>query len=181
MGCGKGRNCIWLAEQGANMTGFDFSEVAIKESDKRAREKKISSEKMQFVMQDATVEWPWPSASFDFGIDCFASTDIESPVGRAFARNEFMRVLKPSGFLFIYAISHKSPFHSQLLKTSPQPERNTYAHPSGKIDKVYDEKELRKFYSSFLISEFRTIKKPKGGMFYGKEHDCENFWVIVKK
>ncbi len=27
--CGKGRNTIWLAENGANMTGFDFSAVAI--------------------------------------------------------------------------------------------------------------------------------------------------------
>ncbi len=178
MGCGKGRNSIWLAEQGAIMTGFDFSEVAVEESRRRATVKKIP---FDVLMHDATVTWPWPDESFDFGIDCFASTDIENPEGRAFSRNEFMRVLKPSGILFVYAISNKSSFHKYMLETAPQKERNTYAHPSGKIDKIYDERELRRFYDSFLMKEFRVINKPKGGMFYGKEYDCENFWLIVEK
>ena len=36
MGCGKGRNSIWLAKQGANMTAFDFSSIAIDEAQKRS-------------------------------------------------------------------------------------------------------------------------------------------------
>ena len=32
MGCGKGRNVIWLAQQGAVMQGFDFSQTAITEA-----------------------------------------------------------------------------------------------------------------------------------------------------
>ena len=181
MGCGKGRNCIWLAEQGVAMTGFDFSDVALSEARKRAQAKHLTDGKLELREQDATLTWPWPDNAFDIGIDCFASTDIENPEGRAFARNEFMRVLKPGGLLFIYAISTRSPFHAELLKTSPQRERNTYAHPSGKVDKIYDEREVKKFYSSFMLREFETIRKLKGGIFYGKAHDCENFWMIVEK
>src|SRR5206468_1991702 len=40
MGCGKGRNVLWLAEQGARVEGFDFSEAAIEEASRRARSTK---------------------------------------------------------------------------------------------------------------------------------------------
>jgi len=39
MGCGKGRNCLWLARQGFKMTGFDFSKNAIEEAKKRDHRK----------------------------------------------------------------------------------------------------------------------------------------------
>src|SRR4051812_21380971 len=34
--CGKARNMIWLAQQGARMSGFDFSPTAVFEGNKRA-------------------------------------------------------------------------------------------------------------------------------------------------
>ena len=82
MGCGKGRNVIGLAHQKIvkKMYGFDFSNVAIKEANKRAKEGKIQN-KVQFDVMDATQKWKYKSNFFDFGIDCFASTDIESKKG----------------------------------------------------------------------------------------------------
>ncbi len=82
MGCGKGRNVIWLAKQPniAQVHGFDFSSSAIVEAQKRALEEKVES-KALFVVADATETWPYKNESFDFAIDCFASTDIESVGG----------------------------------------------------------------------------------------------------
>ena len=100
MGCGKGRNVIGLAHQEmiSKMHGFDFSEVAIKEANKRAEENDITN-KVQFDVIDATGKWKYQENFFDFGIDCFASTDIENPQGRQFAVNEMHRVLKSKGYL----------------------------------------------------------------------------------
>lgn len=36
MGCGKGRNSLWLAQQGVDMEAFGFSEIAIEEANQRA-------------------------------------------------------------------------------------------------------------------------------------------------
>src|SRR3989344_5032019 len=58
MGCGKGRNVIWLAEQGVNMYGFDFSSVAIDEAKNRAAGVSHAS----FQTTDATKAWPYESA-----------------------------------------------------------------------------------------------------------------------
>ena len=102
LGCGKGRNSIWLSGQGAEMTAFDFSENAVGEARKRALEQNA---KVSFLVHDATRPWPFASQSFDFGIDCFASTDIDSSSGRAFARDEFKRVLKAGGLVRVHSFN----------------------------------------------------------------------------
>jgi SAM-dependent methyltransferase len=38
LGCGQGRNALWLAEQGFSVTGLDLSPVAIEQARARARE-----------------------------------------------------------------------------------------------------------------------------------------------
>ena len=115
MGCGKGRNCLWLARQGFKMTGFDFSKNAIEEAKKRAKQQQALAG-VDFLVHDATKEWPFAGDSFDFGIDCFASTDIDSPRGRSFARDEFKRVLKKGGFLLVYTLSTDDEFHEQMVE-----------------------------------------------------------------
>ena len=180
MGCGKGRNAIWLAEQGIAMSAFDFSEVGIAEAKKRAQEASLTEETLSFAVHDATEAWPFAEGSFDIGIDCFASTDIESLKGRQCAREEFRRVLNPGGLLFVYAISSQSPFHKRMLAKHPASEENTYFHPHSKIDKIYTEKELRSYYRDFDILALERVQDSKG-TFYGKEYTCENFWMVLEK
>jgi len=69
MCCGKGRSVIWLAGQGAKMTGFDFSPTAIEQAKRRAEKPNTEA---SFITQDATQSWQLPSSSFNFIIDCFA-------------------------------------------------------------------------------------------------------------
>jgi ubiquinone/menaquinone biosynthesis C-methylase UbiE len=179
MGCGKGRNSIWLAKQGANMTAFDFSSIAIDEAQKRAVVASVENN-IQFVVQDATKIWPFENGSFDFAIDCFASTDIESIDGRSFARDEFLRVLKPGGYLLVYTLSIDDEFHKEMLEKSPAHEKNTFLHPaSGKFEKIFDRAELMDFYKKWkLIEEKRVAKVAK---FFGKNYNCKHFWVIFQK
>lgn len=73
MGCGKGRNINLLSRQGINMVGFDFSKIAIKEAKKRAKKLEL---KAKYMVLDAIGQWPFETNSFDFAIDCFATTDI---------------------------------------------------------------------------------------------------------
>jgi ubiquinone/menaquinone biosynthesis C-methylase UbiE len=54
MCCGKGRNVIWMAEQGVQMTGIDFAPAAIEEAQKRAKEASVE-DKTRFIVQDATL------------------------------------------------------------------------------------------------------------------------------
>lgn len=179
MGCGKGRNSIYLATQGATMVGFDFSEVAIQEAKKRAA-LAGGENSAHFFVQDATTEWPYENNSFDFAIDCFASTDIDSISGRIFARDEFSRILKPGGYLFVYTLSVDDEFHKEMVEKSPGKEKNSFFHPTtGKFEKIFDYNELLDFYTGWkIIKEERITKNTE---FFGKEYTCHHFWTIFQK
>jgi len=57
MCCGKGRNAIWLARQGAKMSGFDFSITAIDEARRRALTVGVE-QRTSFIVHDAVFAWP---------------------------------------------------------------------------------------------------------------------------
>ncbi len=179
MCCGKGRSVIWLAKQKIKMTGFDFSENAIKEAKRRSKLAGVDSN-AHFMVQDATKRWAFDSNTFDFVIDCFATTDIESDEGRNFARDEAIRVLKPGGYLLVYTLSTENEFHSEMMKISPTSQSNSFLHPTtGKFEKTWDVKELEQFYSKLSLVELRRV--PKTSTFFGKEYRESNIWMVLKK
>lgn len=181
MGCGKGRNVIWLAQQPGfvKVHGFDFSEVAIEEANRRAAEVGIS-DKVEFDVMDATTPWSYDSGLFDFGIDCTASVDIESPEGRQVAIREMRRVLKPGGYFLVYVMSTDDEYHKMLIAESPAEESNAFIHPeTGKFEKVFSEQELDEMYKDFSLVEVRRINKPAD--FFGKTYQCFLHWRVYRK
>jgi ubiquinone/menaquinone biosynthesis C-methylase UbiE len=180
MGCGKGRNCIWLAKQGHQMYGFDFSTNAIQEAQNRARASELKPSSVEFKVQDATNTWDFPDNYFDFAIDCFALTDIATPQGRLFAIQEFQRVLKPGGHLLVYTLSTDDEFHQEMIQKYPDTQKNSFRHPSNKkFEKVFDLQELSELYQNFKIIEQKRIAKT--ATFFGKSYNCNHHWLILQK
>lgn len=181
MGCGKGRNVIGLAHQNliSKMYGFDFSEVAIAEARKRAETDGVSS-RVQFDVMDATQAGSYSSNFFDFAIDCFASTDIESPEGRQYAVGEMHRVLKSGGYFLVYVMSTDDEFHKMMIQKSPAEEANAfYNAENGKFEKVFSEEELDRAYKDFTLIEAKRIEKT--AEFFGKSYYCKHHWRIYQK
>ena len=179
MGCGKGRNALWLAGQGVAMTGFDFSAAAIAEATHRKQEQECG-DLAQFVVHDATLPWPWKVDTFNFGIDCFASTDIETPQGRQAAVQELHRVLKPGGYVLAYLLSTDDEFHKEMIMQFPTQEVNTFLHPTtGKFEKAFDREEVLSLYQGFQLVEERRMNKKT--MFFNTEYSCSHLWMVFKK
>lgn len=150
IGCGKGRNTVWLAERGATMVGFDFSGTAIKTA--RARAYKLENAK--FFLHDAVRTWPFPPKSFDFVVDCFVSTDLDGTQNRTFIYREAFRVLKPGGLFLLYTNTPRSRLYRAMRETYPADEPYAYYYPNiKKFEKVYTEIELRKLFKRF--SDYR--------------------------
>ncbi len=59
LGCGEGRNAIWLAEQGCPTTGVDYSSVAIERARRLARQRGVG---VRFLEADVTAWAPEPGA-----------------------------------------------------------------------------------------------------------------------
>ena len=179
MGCGKGRNVMWLAQQGVDAYGFDFSPTAITEADKRASKLNLSRA-THFAVQDATIPWQYETDFFDFGIDCFATTDIETAEGRKKAIQEMHRVLKPNGYLLAYLLSTEDAFHKEMITKSPTKERNAFLHPTGgKFEKTYDEQDIEDTFKGFTIVKKERVRKKTE--FFGKEYACLHHWIVFQK
>ncbi len=178
MACGKGRNVIGLARQGMYMTGLDFSTSAIREARRRAKRSVVPQ--TRFLVHDVTKRWPFPRNTFDLAIDCFGSTDIESPQGRTAARQEILRILKPGGYFLLYTLSTDDEFHKAMMKVSPGREQNSFVHPTnGKFEKTFDRAELMALYKDFRLITLRRVRKT--AEFFGKTYKNKHFWVIWQK
>lgn len=177
MCCGKGRNVLGLARLGISMSGFDYSAFAIEEAKRRAKTLGILN--IDFKKHDATVRWPYEDDSFTFGLDCFATADLEDPKSRRFAAREMARVLNPGGYLNVYTLSSEDEWSRAGLKHSPLPERNTYSTPEGKFEKCWDRDELLKMYKGLvLVKEKRISKIPK---YNGQAYPAKHHWMVFQK
>lgn len=180
MGCGKGRNVIFLAAQKENkkVYGFDFSPAAISIAQERAKKAGVQS-RVDFSVGDATIPWNFESESFDYAIDNFASTDIESKEGRESAIKEILRILRPGGFLMVYALTPDDGFHKEMIEKSPAEEKNAFYHTTGKFEKTFSKDELEEMYKGFKTVVWERVdKKTK---FFGKEYQCHHYWMVFKK
>jgi SAM-dependent methyltransferase len=64
LACGEGRNAVWLAERGWQVTGVDFSPVGLDKARRMAAEREVD---VDWVQADV-VEWDPPATTFDLVI-----------------------------------------------------------------------------------------------------------------
>lgn len=179
IGCGKGRNAAYLARLGFEAYGMDYIEEAVQYANRQTC-RKHSGQRIHLCV--AAIDYPWPFLDnvFDLAVDYYSSIDIETLEGRAIYKAELMRTLKPGGYGLIAAPSVNDKWEQELLFSSPGSERNTTMWPGvGKFQKVYDEEELRDFYSDFKILSLREFTKRAVKL--NKTYLATNFWMIIQK
>jgi SAM-dependent methyltransferase len=179
MCCGKGRNCIWLANQGAQMTGADYSRAAIAEAKHRAVTTSADNN-VTFMFHDATKPYDLPLESMDFAFDCFGSTDIETAAGRKKAFHNVLNLLKPGGYMMIYLLSTDDEYSKDLLRRYPGPDYGSYIHPdNGKYEKAFSEDEIKELYGDLNLMVLERI--PKKATFFDREYSNKYIWAVFQK
>ncbi len=93
VGCGTGKNTVFLAEHASAVTAMDFSEGMIA----RAHER-IATSNVKFIRHDVRDAWPVPPASVDVVV---ANLILEHVHDLAPVYFEAARVLRPGGQFFI--------------------------------------------------------------------------------
>ncbi len=179
IGCGKGRNAIYLATLGYEVYGFDYIQCAIDAARQLAERRRIF-ERVHFSLAEMDKPWPFANAFFDGAIDCFSSIDIETLEGRMMYKQEMYRTLKPGGYALVTVVSVKDEIEHELIKQYPGKEKNSTVWPgSGKFQKDYDEEELREFYQEFCIAEFKEIKHQAFKL--DRKYTATDYWIVLRK
>jgi len=92
--CGEGRNAIWLAEEGWDVTAIDFSDVGIKKASQIAEKRGVS---LTWIAEDVST-WNLPQEEYDLVAVLYLHT---GEAERKLWLRNVLNTVKPSG-TFIY-------------------------------------------------------------------------------
>jgi SAM-dependent methyltransferase len=135
---GEGRNSVWLAEQGLDVTALEISPVALAKARRLARGRRVA---VNFVQTDI-IAGPWPDDTYDFVIGIFIQFVGPEEREIQFARME--QAVKPGGLLLLHGY------------TPRQLEFRT-GGPSA-IENLYTEALLRDAFAGFEILALRAYE-----------------------
>lgn len=107
VGCGVGRNSLWLAEKGFRVYGIDIDEEQIEEAKRRAKNRGL---KIDFRVANA-LNLPFKDESIGFVIDwgCWHSLPKKAVTSGKYPR-EIARVLKEGGLFLLFHFSLADPY-----------------------------------------------------------------------
>ena len=98
---GEGRNAVWLAEQGCQVTATEISEVALAKAAKLAHARHVA---VDFVKVDI-FGWTWPAEAYDAVVGIFIQ--FAGPVERPRLFAGMKQAVKPGGLLFLQGYTPK--------------------------------------------------------------------------
>jgi len=142
LGCGNGRNLIYLAENfGIQGIGYDISDVAIGEALRASGGLPI-----EYELRSVADPLPPPDESMTFVLDMMTSHFLKQAEREAL-RSEIIRVLRPGGWLFFKSFLADEDINvRRLLREHPADEEGAYIHPEiGVYEYVWTEDAVHEF------------------------------------
>lgn len=98
---GEGRNAVWLAEQGLDVTATELSPVALEKAEALAATRGV---RVDFALADA-LNWTYPDETFDLVVAIFIQ--FAAPDERARLFEKLKRTLRPDGRIVLQGYTPK--------------------------------------------------------------------------
>ncbi|MEK7881979.1 SAM-dependent methyltransferase [Methyloversatilis sp. NSM2] len=98
---GEGRNAVWLAEQGLDVTATELSPVALDKAEALAAARGV---RVDFALADA-LNWTYPDEAFDLVVAIFIQ--FAAPDERALLFENLKRTLRPGGRILLQGYTPK--------------------------------------------------------------------------
>lgn len=186
LGCGNGRNLIFLARTyGMRGVGYDISSEAIRLAERASRhspERGGQAKDLPIIYTARSIEGTidLPDASVDIVLDMMTSHFLRERE-REQLRSEVVRVLKPGGWLFFKSFLADKDLHvRRLLKENPADEKDSYIHPKlGVYEHVWTEESLREFFSPYF--EVHKIERSHKHMNRGRAWKRRTITAYLQK
>ncbi len=136
LGCGEGRNALWLAQAGWRVTAVDFSSVALERLARAAEERGVQVE----VEEADLLEFSNSKRTFDLVVLANIHPPAESR-RRLFA--ELPPMVNPGGHLFLIghhvdAFGHSGPPERERLLTEEEVAESFSGYRIDRLERVED-------------------------------------------
>ena len=179
IGCGTGRNAVFLARQGFAVSGIDISKYAISIFKKRIKEASLGNADAR--VGDVTQHWPFASSSFDIAIDTFCYKHQTTENGKGTYRRELARVLKPGGLYLLTLAGPDDGYYGPLLRRSGKRKANIVLDPANRVKSILYSREalLKEFRKGFLLLSYKHRKGSR--MMHGRSYPQSTHQFILKR
>lgn len=98
---GEGRNAVYLAQMGLDVTGVEFAPSAVKKAENLARDRNVAP---RFIQSDL-FDWDWPIAQYDITIGLFFQ--FVGPAQRDILWRKMRAATRPGGLIMIHGYTPK--------------------------------------------------------------------------
>lgn len=133
---GEGRNSVWLASEGFEVTAFDPSPVGVAKARRLAGERGVA---VDYDVADAD-SWSWPQETFDVVAAIYIQFAPPDMRRRLFGR--ILEALRPGGLLLLEGYRLEQLAHGTGGPRVP--------------DQLYTEAQLREELAAFALEEIRS-------------------------
>lgn len=118
--CGEGRNSVWLAQRGCEVTGFDISPLALQKARRLAENNSVD---IRFEQADIRT-WEWVPTAYDAVVCIFIQ--FAAPADRARLFEGFRTSLQPGGLVVMQGYT---PEQVELGTGGPPDRAHMYTRP----------------------------------------------------
>jgi len=153
LGCGAGRNLIYLAKKGFDVYGIDISPEGITVIQKILKNEKLTS---SLKIGDVFKRLPYPDDMFDAVVSVqVLQHGTEEKIKKAIS--EINRILRPGGIIFITLCGRytKGKIRKILVQTAKKIAQNTFVPTQGEemglTHFIYNKRLIFEHYNNFRI------------------------------
>jgi SAM-dependent methyltransferase len=155
LGCGKGRNTLFFANQGFIVYAIDYLKEVVEEIQRKSEEQGIE-EKVTAFCRSVTEELPFENETIDIAFDTFCYKHQIFTEQKDIYRRELARVLKPKGIYLLTLASVDDGYYGPLLSKSPVPQKKVIIDPTNGIASMLYSKEdiIAEFEDNFNLVDY---------------------------
>lgn len=164
VGCGMGRNSVFLALNGFEVHGIDIvpENVAVLRA---SAEASSVADRVSGHPQSVTDPWPLDAYQADVVIDTFCYKHQIEADERERYRRELVRVLKPGGHFLLTLAGVDDGYYGPLLAVSPDPVGRVIIDPKNGISSVlFDRDDVEREFSPMIRFVHHRYKRQEGEM-----------------
>jgi ubiquinone/menaquinone biosynthesis C-methylase UbiE len=180
LGCGNGRNAIYLAKQGMKVTGIDFSEGLIKIAKNKVEWKDVA-EQVGFLEGDIG-SLPLKNDSMDAVLYIATLHHLPTPQERMQSLLEIKRCLKPGGATLISAWAQEQEKFKEELEKSKDNQEKSFEYGDIFLPwKMKEGREFQRYYHLFSKEEFEELIGKSGLEVKKIFFSADNHYAELKK
>jgi SAM-dependent methyltransferase len=177
-GCGKGRNSLYLASLGLQVTAMDFTPNAVHALEREARARGLAG-KVRAIIHDVTEPWPVGRRDIDLVIDTFCFKHITPHELRLEYKAHLLDVLGARGHYLMSFASIGDGYYGRYVTTVDESGAATIIDPANNIPSVlFERSHVLKFFAPEL-SWLAEIRNNKPSAMHGQVYERETYALLL--